>query len=238
MFLPEVQCAVFDLDDTLFLERDYVRSGFTAVGNWARENLGLEGLTAQALSLFEQGSRCTIFDAALAKLGYPATPELIQKMVTIYRGHEPSIALLPDARRCLERLRAGGIRLGLITDGCLESQQNKISALGLRPIMHLVICTAALGGPQFSKPHPLAFELMEREWQRPGPHFLYVGDNPAKDFTAPSQRGWHTVRCRRRHGLHYHRGNPAHGGPDREIDELLALPISLLSTRYEVTRHG
>src|SRR5207302_9076607 len=30
-------CVVFDIDDTLYLERDYVRSGFRAVGTWAEQ---------------------------------------------------------------------------------------------------------------------------------------------------------------------------------------------------------
>ena len=36
-------CVVFDVDDTLYLERDYVRSGFRAVGVWASRWLGLSG---------------------------------------------------------------------------------------------------------------------------------------------------------------------------------------------------
>ena len=31
-----MQVLVFDIDDTLYLERDYVRSGFGAAGRWAR----------------------------------------------------------------------------------------------------------------------------------------------------------------------------------------------------------
>ena len=32
--MPSVRCVVFDVDDTLYLERDYVRSGFHAVAQW------------------------------------------------------------------------------------------------------------------------------------------------------------------------------------------------------------
>ena len=34
-------CVVFDIDDTLYLERDYVLSGFAAVGPWARDWLAI-----------------------------------------------------------------------------------------------------------------------------------------------------------------------------------------------------
>lgn len=32
---------IFDLDDTLFLERDFVRSGFAAVGRWMARTIGI-----------------------------------------------------------------------------------------------------------------------------------------------------------------------------------------------------
>ena len=38
---------IFDLDDTLYAERDYALSGFRAAGRWARDALGVVGLEAE-----------------------------------------------------------------------------------------------------------------------------------------------------------------------------------------------
>ena len=47
--------AVFDVDDTLYLERDYVRSGFHAVATWAEETLDVTGVFDTAWGLFLAG---------------------------------------------------------------------------------------------------------------------------------------------------------------------------------------
>ncbi|MGQ9635778.1 MAG: HAD family hydrolase, partial [Bryobacteraceae bacterium] len=59
----------FDLDDTLYLERDYVRSGFEAVGEWAKERLGIGDFTQRAWRWFQQGRRGDIFNQVLVEIG-------------------------------------------------------------------------------------------------------------------------------------------------------------------------
>ena len=44
MTLRDWQGIVFDLDDTLYPERDYVLSGFKAVASWAEARLGVPSL--------------------------------------------------------------------------------------------------------------------------------------------------------------------------------------------------
>jgi len=53
---------VLDIDDTLYLERDYVRSGFCAVGRWLAEHQNVEDFFERAWALFEAGARGNIFD--------------------------------------------------------------------------------------------------------------------------------------------------------------------------------
>src|ERR671917_220269 len=96
------QVVVFDIDDTLYLERDYVRSGFRAVGAWARRTLGVPDLADQAWAAFEAGVRSTIFNEVLSGAGVEATPELLARMVACYREHQPDILLLADARAALD----------------------------------------------------------------------------------------------------------------------------------------
>jgi putative hydrolase of the HAD superfamily len=196
----DVKCVVFDIDDTLYLERDYVRSGFAAVGDWAGRHLGVADFTTVAWELFEHGQRSTIFDEVLLQARVEPTTELIQRLVGIYRGHRPDITLLPDALDCLESLR-GKAWLAAVTDGALESQRQKADALALARWMQLVVFTAGLG-PGFGKPHPRAFEMVEERAGCSGPACVYAADNPAKDFSGPAGRGWLTERVRRALGLH------------------------------------
>ncbi|HEY8526430.1 MAG TPA: HAD family hydrolase [Acidimicrobiales bacterium] len=198
---PPPRVVVFDIDDTLYLERDYVRSGFRAVGAWARRALGIPDLADRAWASFEAGVRSTIFNDALASAGIEATPELIARMVACYRDHQPDIALLADARACLEATK-GVAAVAVISDGPLASQSAKARSLGLATWSQTTIFTEALG-PGFGKPHHRAFELVEERLSVEGPQCTYVADNPVKDFLAPHERGWTTVRVRRPRGLHH-----------------------------------
>jgi putative hydrolase of the HAD superfamily len=214
---------VLDIDDTLYLERDYVRSGFSAVDAWARNELGVDGLGERAWAAFESGVRRTIFDEALAGVGVDGAPNLVPRLVEVYRSHVPTIEMLADARDWLDGL-APHIAVAVVTDGPLASQQAKAEALVIARWADLVVFTESLG-PGQGKPHPAAFEHLERELGVSGDRCAYVADNPAKDFVAPHRLGWRTVRVRRPGGLHAE--VPSGEDVDAEITSLADLDAAL-----------
>lgn len=208
MTLPRgVRCVVFDLDDTLYLERDYVRSGFAAVGHHLKETQRLEAFASRAWEKFCSGLRSRIFDVVLAEMGQHPTPALVNELVSIYRNHRPAIVLEPDALAALDALR-DRFQLAVITDGPAESQRAKVEALGLTRWMRQIIITAE-HGPDFAKPNPAAFRLIEDRFHLDGAECVYVGDNPDKDFQAPSSLGWTTIRVLRPLGLYSRADGPA-----------------------------
>lgn len=215
----EIGCVVFDIDDTLYLERDYIRSGFDAVGVWAATEWRIVDFANLAWKAFEFGERRTIFDSLLAAQGIDSTPDKIARLVEVYREHRPRIELLPDARRCLHSLY-GRVPLAVITDGPRASQAAKIEALILRKWISPIILTDDLG-TGYGKPHPMSFQLVEQQVGVDGSRCLYVADNPAKDFQGARARGWRTARVRRPGGLHH--AVEATGVCDLEIEDLDAL---------------
>jgi putative hydrolase of the HAD superfamily len=218
---------VLDIDDTLYLERDYVRSGLCAVSEWATAELGLSGVFDQAWSEFERGRRGDIFDRALRLLRHAPDDDLVARMVAIYRQHEPAIALVEDARRFLAGDRARR-DIAVVSDGPLESQRAKARALGLDRWADPIILTAAYG-KEYCKPSPLAFRFIQDRFGLDARACWYVADNPAKDFGGPRSLGWHTVRISRPGGLHLE----DRSGPDveAEIDTMDRLPPLLAQAR-------
>jgi putative hydrolase of the HAD superfamily len=192
--------AVFDIDDTLYLERDYVRSGFAAVGAWARTELGVADLGDRAWAAFVAGVRGRIFDEALVACGVPANDTLVPRLVDVYRSHPPAIELLDDVCTWLAGC-AADVGLAVVTDGPRASQRAKAAALGVEAWADPVVLTEDLG-PGRSKPHPAAFAFVEAATGLAGAACAYVADNPVKDFAGPRARGWRTVRVRRDGGLH------------------------------------
>jgi putative hydrolase of the HAD superfamily len=220
-----VEAIVLDIDDTLYLERDYVRSGFDAVGRWVRRELGIDDFGARAWAAFESGARHTIFDDVLVELGMRADDALITELVARYRTHPPTIALADDAARALDRWH-GTVDLAAVTDGHMSCQQAKTKALGLDRWTSRVVFTAALG-PGKGKPDPAAFALIQEELGVDGKHCVYVADDPAKDFAGPKALGWRTVRVRRPLGLH---AAVASGiDVDHEVVDLTQLDVVLAS---------
>jgi len=219
-------CVAFDLDDTLILERDYIRSGFEAVGRWAAERLGLQDFAARAWSLYRQGVEGRIFDETLAEAGHADAASCVPEMVRLYREHAPRIALPPDAERCLHWLGRSGWPLALITDGPAVSQRRKFARLRLA-LRFDAVAVSDDWGRAFWKPHPRAFELVESRLAGRAQRFVYVGDNPHKDFAGPRSRGWKTIRIRRPEGRHAKAANLAAAPPDCEITSLDALAAAL-----------
>jgi putative hydrolase of the HAD superfamily len=225
---------VFDLDDTLYPEREYAFSGYAAVARAFADVLG-EPLqsAAEMQSLFDGPDRPRVFNALLARRGMAEDPALIQRMIHAYRTHAPTIRLFSDADAALNRLRAN-FRLGLITDGPAVQQWAKIDALALRPRFDQIIVTSECepglerageaAGASYAKPHPYAFEWISARLSARPQDCVYLADNPAKDFVAPNRLGWLTVRIVRPGGIYCEAGCAEGGRPHREISSLDELP--------------
>ncbi|HEY3445977.1 MAG TPA: HAD family hydrolase [Myxococcales bacterium] len=191
-----VRAVLFDLDDTLYPERDYVRSGFRAVSDWAAATLAADPRTTfDALwRMFVAGVRGDTFDRWLQQEGF-APDDHRQAMVRAYREHAPSIAPFPRAPDLLQRLRRR-YRLGLLTDGDAGVQRRKLQALGIGRHFDAVILTDELGR-EFWKPHPRPFERLLQRLEVEPAAAVYVADNCAKDFLGARRVGLRTIRLRR-----------------------------------------
>lgn len=192
---------VLDVDDTLYLERDYVRSGFAAVSTYVKQTYAVEGVFELAWEAFLSGKRGQIFDSIVEADERLCGPNTINELVRVYREHQPDIALLPDAERFIER-QAGAAHLAVVTDGPAESQRRKVAALGLSHWVSEVVITSERGAG-WAKPAVRSFEYLQGLFDATPRECVYFGDNPTKDFAGAKLIGWQTVRVRRPGGLHF-----------------------------------
>lgn len=213
------RAVVLDLDDTLYLERDYVRSGFNAVSKYVEETDHIQDFFERAWALFINGSRGDIFNTVLRDLGI--CESRVDKLVEIYRGHVPDIKLCDDAIRFFDRFPKTN-PLGMITDGPVSCQSRKISALGLATYCMPIIMSDEIG-INFRKPHEAPYLKIEQLWKTEPSNIVYIADNPLKDFITPRRMGWKTIRIIRRHGEHSSRpmsGDYAADAKIQSFDEL------------------
>src|SRR5262245_13893257 len=216
------------MDDTLFLERDYVLSGFVAVDAVVTKEHGLKGFSECAWRLFCAGVRGRIFDEALKELGVELQSAIVAELVAIYRSHLPRIELTSDSFRFLNAARSQGLRIALVSDGAYVAQNAKVKALGLKTFISPIVLTDAFGRDAW-KPNPRGYLEVFEKLGGSHSNYIYIGDNPAKDFIAPNALGWRTIRIRRPQGEHALASAPTQdGAPQREIvsfDELRVDPL-------------
>ena len=105
----QIRGVVFDMDDTLYLERDYVRSGFHAVS----EQLPDSGRAFSRLwEWFETGVRGDTFDRLLKAEPQWATRVTTAALVNVYRSHRPQIELLSPAASYWQNSKQSALPLG------------------------------------------------------------------------------------------------------------------------------
>ncbi|MFW6155148.1 MAG: HAD family hydrolase [Planctomycetota bacterium] len=221
-----IQAVVFDLDDTLCSERDYVRSGYGAVAaTMAADPVASSAIAEWMWARFCEGRTERMFNAAAAAFGLPDDPDTIARWVACYRDHRPQIAPHADAVEVLEALR-GRVKLGLLSDGFLPAQALKLDAVGLQAYFDAIVFTEAMGRDCW-KPSPAGFERIAAELNVPHNCCAYVGDNPSKDFVAPNALGWLTIQWRRDGQVHADTPAADGGTPDIIVADAAALLATL-----------
>ena len=193
--IDQIKGVIFDLDDTLYSEKEYVRSGYRAVA----EYLGNTEYADCLWSFFENGKPA--IDELLKELGRESVKS---ECLRIYRSHKPDIHLYDGVNELIEDLKNQSIKVGIITDGRPEGQRKKLEALGLDEVIGSdnIIITDELGGTQFRKPCDIAFRILNTRWRLNPADVVYVGDNAEKDFQAPLQLGMRSLWFRNEDGLY------------------------------------
>lgn len=192
---------VFDMDDTLYPEIDYARSGLQSVGAFLEEEHHKQGIAEALIQLLEAGHRHTLFNQVLPQ--FDLSLELIPSLVKMYREHTPKISLYEDAIPSIQRARSIG-PIGLISDGPLVCQKQKVKALNLEPQFDWIGLTDQWGRESW-KPSPVVFQSLMKQF--PNASYCYVGDNPEKDFVAPNQLGWTTFHLVRKDSMYKRSSN-------------------------------
>lgn len=168
---------ILDLDDTLYSERSFQRSGFNAF----LTELNLTAL-ADAESLMRVNAHGEdVFDY----LGLSENGK--QRALEIYRNHIPQIELYEDAAEFISLARKNYCSIVISTEGRSITQRNKIASLGLSELVDLVLISEEVGNTKVDEDFYSALEV------NPGIDVVMIGDNPIKDFLIPNKLGWQTL---------------------------------------------
>lgn len=224
----KVQAVIFDLDDTLYSEYDYVLQGYKAIANHFSYVDGLEDALKAG---FDKGGPAIDYAISQLKKEYPLL--LKKEMLSIYRQHScQGLTLFPEVENLLQILKQNGIKLGIITDGRPNSQYAKIDALGLRQWIEEIIVTDELAGKGnvnlFRKPNKISYMIMKDRFNIPYENMLYVGDNAGKDFIAPQILGMQFLLFNNQDGIYHCTSFPNYIKYVNDIHELKSRLLELI----------
>lgn len=176
---------VFDLEDTLYQEIDFLKSGYHAVTDYLTKSFGIHDLFVEMMEAYQAGEK----DVFKKVLDHHHLNIDKSELTDVYRYHIPQIHLDSKVRYVLEQFQ-GRYHLAIITDGRPKTKRNIINALGLSEFFDWpdIYISDEVG---HLKTAPYSFEKIMETY--PDSQYLYVGDNPDKDFLVPNQLGWMTV---------------------------------------------
>lgn len=196
---------IFDLDDVLYSEIDYVRSGFKAVASSISDNKYMQKkLFLMMMKLFNNDPK-HVFDNLIKIYDLNTDLETNTKdsLIKIYREHLPKIKLNSKVLTLLKKIKNESIFMAILSDGRKNSQELKIKSLGLENIMNKIILTDSLGPrKKFWKPNTYGFKLLLNHFKVEANQACYIGDNLNKDFIAPEKLGMITILFKKKNGLY------------------------------------
>jgi putative hydrolase of the HAD superfamily len=176
----ETIAVIFDLDDTLYNEVEFLKSAFKSIASLL-EKSSYKTLYATMFSLYR--SNQDVFAFLNEKYGVDK-----DYLLKLYHEHEPDIQPFDGVIEIIQKIRDLNGSIGIITDGRRLTQMNKIHALGVGEYIDHVVISEELGS---EKPERRNFEHMMNALK--AEDYYYIGDNLRKDFVTPNLLGWKTI---------------------------------------------
>jgi putative hydrolase of the HAD superfamily len=130
--------------------------------------------------------------AALAARGHPALPDELANRIadrfTTYREEE--MFVFPGARETIDRLKALGVRLALVTNGAADTQRAKIERFELA---HRFDHIQIEGEHGFGKPEERAYRHAMAALGVTAPDTWMIGDNLEWEVEVPQRLGIYAI---------------------------------------------
>jgi putative hydrolase of the HAD superfamily len=191
----KITTVIFDLDNVLFNEKLYIYFAYREIARFLshHSNYSEDELFEKLEHDLEQKGTMypRLFNDLLNDLGI--SENLIPEILRIYGCISAPIQLYPGAENLLAKLRQDGLKLGLATNGSVNTQRNKVRLLDIEKYFDTIVYARELGEKK-EKPNPDVYRNTLEKLHVTSSESMYVGDNPYTDFVGARQIGLLTTR--------------------------------------------
>ena len=186
-----IKAVIFDLDDTLYSEWSFIRQGFCAVSrklhtdySALRSKHSINDIYKALEDIFFNKSRLRIFNYLSEYFDDIQLNEnyIVKELVPIYRFSDKTLTCFSDVKSTLSQLQ-GNNKIGIVTNGNVRVQNNKIDLLGIRKYVDAIEISGDYPG-ECAKPSTFMLEKILKTFNIAPEESIYVGDNPLTDFSA------------------------------------------------------
>lgn len=182
----KVKAIVFDLDNTLYDETLYLRSVFTAFLQVYQHSSWRCGIVDQITSSFRSQHQ-DVLKGMLGLIEWDQK-QYHDELFQLYCQHRANIDLTQTTKQLLIRLKKQGYLLGVLTNGVVNVQRNKVNLLSLSDLVDTVVY-ARENGAAYEKPHKQAFIRVCQELNVDVTDAVMIGDNYNCDIKGALKAG-------------------------------------------------
>jgi len=186
---------IFDLDDTLFTELDFLKSAYSNISSKLAVPLKVD-IYDEMIHKYQ--NKENVFAWMIEKYQSHVPFLTFQWLINEYRDHLPAISLSEATSSFIEKAHDLNIPMGLMTDGRSITQRNKLKALNIADYFKDIIISEEFGS---EKPDERNYLFFLNKYK--GMSFCFFGDNTSKDFIVPARLGWTTI-CLKNAGHNIH----------------------------------
>jgi putative hydrolase of the HAD superfamily len=170
----------------------------------------------------EELDQITMFREAFAGLGYHLPAALLREVVELdHDALASSLKIEDDTLATLDRLRADGYRLGLVSNVSLlpDKMHDDVRRLGIATFMDAITFSSELG---VRKPDPRIFLETLRRMDRTAARSVFVGDRLLDDVAGAQALGMRTILTRQ-----FRQEEPGDIQPDAIVARFSEIPSAL-----------
>jgi putative hydrolase of the HAD superfamily len=182
---------IFDLDDTLYLRKDFVFNGLNNVADLIfirNKHLKKNKIFNELKKLYFNQKNSKIFNDYIKKKKIKNIK--IKECINAYRYGKNIIKIYPEAKNILQTYKN---KIYLITDGNKKVQIYKIRLLKIKKFFKKIFITNVYG-IKYQKPSMFCFKKIKKIENCEYNNMIYIGDNPTKDFINCNKAGMKTIR--------------------------------------------
>lgn len=181
-----ISAVIFDLDNTLYNEEDYFIEVFSRYKATSE-------CVDKIRKLFQNGLRQQSRDVFGDVLRYlnKYTPEAQEKLFDLYKMSDVNIALDQDAEMALIKIKASGLLVGVLTNGVVVAQKNKVRCLALDNKVDQIIYAREHG---HEKPATDSFQYMAACLGVSPGECVVIGDHPVNDIQGAANAGMEAIQ--------------------------------------------